>query len=52
MIKQNGGKMQSNVNGQTAYLITNHKSNSRKYRAAVAKHVKIINEDQFEKLLH
>ncbi|QBP18066.1 BRCT domain-containing protein [Acetilactobacillus jinshanensis] len=52
LIKQNGGKMQSDVNGKTAYLITNHKSNSRKYRAAVAKHVKIINENQFEKLLH
>lgn len=51
IIKKNGGKMQTNVNGQTSYLITDKPSSSRKYKAAVAHKTKIINEDQFDKLL-
>lgn len=51
MIKQNGGKTQSSVNGKTDYLVCNHRSNSTKYRTAIEKHVKIINERQFKNLL-
>ena len=51
LIEQQGGKMQNDVNGRTDYLITDHHSNSRKYRTATAKHVKIINEDQFKQLI-
>ena len=51
LIQKNGGKVQSSVAGSTSYLLTDHKSNSRKYKAAVAKKIKIINEQQFKDLI-
>lgn len=51
IIKENGAKLQGTVNGKTDYLICNKPSNSSKYRKATKQNTKIINEDQFKKLL-
>lgn len=45
-----GAKMGSSVSKKTDYLLTNEESGSSKYKKAVELGIKIINEEEFEKM--
>lgn len=45
-----GAKMGSSVSKKTDYLLTNEQSGSSKYKKAVELGIKIINEEEFEKM--
>ena len=45
-----GAKMGSSVSKKTDFLLTNEKSGSSKYKKAVELGIKIINEEEFEKM--
>lgn len=45
-----GAKMSSSVSKKTDYLLTNEQSGSSKYKKAVELGIKIINEEEFEKM--
>jgi DNA ligase (NAD+) len=51
LIEQNGGKVQSSVSSTTSYLIANSPSASDKYQTAQKLNIKIITENDFQKLL-
>jgi DNA ligase (NAD+) len=49
-IERLGAKMGSSVSKKTDFLLTNEKSGSSKYKKAVELGIKIINEEEFEKM--
>ena len=49
-IERLGAKMGSSVSKKTDYLLTNEESGSSKYKKAVELGIKIINEEEFEKM--
>jgi DNA ligase (NAD+) len=52
LIESNGGKFVNSVSKNTSYLLTNEiDSNSSKFKTAQKLNVKIINENDFQKLL-
>lgn len=52
LVKENGGQVQSGVNKETNYLLTNDtESSSSKFKKAISLETPIINEDKFFKLI-
>lgn len=51
IIKDNGGKVLSSITKEVNYLIASEKTNSTKFKKAEAAGIKVINEEEFYKLL-
>jgi len=51
LIESYGGKFVNSVSGNTSFLIANSPANSDKYKTAQKLNIKIITEDDFQKLL-
>jgi len=52
LIEQNGGKVQSAVSSNTNYLIANSPSASDKYQTAKKLNIRILSEQEFQKLIN